>query len=175
VVSKSKGEQPKLLAELSAKPLGLELGWTVDNDNGSTKREGEWKLFWSRRGGRINDRWRNPSLLFTDGERSNRRWKVEAWILVLVVPIGGEINEEVCALFDTAKKHLIMVDTSGHQDDGPNRNLSVPVEGIAAWENQFEIGFEGGGETREQASRVPTADVEHRIVPMNNTDDWTVQ
>ena len=43
----------------------------------------------------------------------------------------GEINKEECALFDTTKKHLIMVDTSGHQDDESNRSGSASEAGFA--------------------------------------------
>ena len=55
-------------------------------------------------------------------ERSSRKWRAEANILLLVVPIGETNDGEGRAPVDIEKSHRIVLDARGHPSEVSTRN-----------------------------------------------------
>ncbi|KAL1240270.1 Eukaryotic peptide chain release factor GTP-binding subunit ERF3B [Trichinella spiralis] len=118
-------------------------------------------------------------------EREAKEMNRESWYLSWALDTNIEEREKGKTVqvgranFETAKKHITILDAPGHKSFVPNMiggasqaDLAVLV--ISARKGEFEAGLERGGQTREHAVLVKTAGVRHMIVLINKMDDPTV-
>ena len=122
-------------------------------------------------------------------ERDIRKYEQEAkskgrdsWWLAYCMDVNEEERErgktiEVGkATFETQKKRWTVFDAPGHKNYVPNMimgasNADVAGLVISARINEFEAGFEKGGQTQEHAMLAKSLGVSQLIIIINKMDD----
>lgn len=82
--------------------------------------------------------------------------------------------------FETDTKHFTILDAPGHKSFVPSMicgaaQADIAVLVLSARQNEFESGFDKGGQTRDHAILVKAAGVKVLIVLVNKMDDPTVE
>ena len=83
------------------------------------------------------------------------------------------------AHFESTRKRYTILDAPGHKNYVPNMIAGASQADIAclvvsARKNEFEAGFEKGGQTKEHAMLAKTLGVKFLVVVVNKMDDPTV-
>lgn len=92
----------------------------------------------------------------------------------------GKTIEVGRAHFQTSQRRYTLLDSPGHQAYVPNMIIAaaqadIGILVISARQQEFERGFERGGQTREHALIAKTLNVEKLLVAINKMDESTVQ
>lgn len=118
-------------------------------------------------------------------EKESKEKNRESWYLSWALDSNpeerdkGKTTELGQAYFDTDKKSVQILDAPGHKMYVPNMILGVNQADIAvlvisARQNEFEAGFEKGGQTREHIYLAKASGISKVCVLVNKMDDTTV-
>jgi peptide chain release factor subunit 3 len=119
-------------------------------------------------------------------EREAKEKNRDSWLYAFIMDtneeerLKGKTIEVGRAQFSTALKRYTILDAPGHKNYVPNMiggaaQADIGVLVISARKNEFETGFERGGQTREHTLLANTFGVRQLIVVINKMDDQTVQ
>uniref|UniRef100_A0A0K6S985 Tr-type G domain-containing protein n=1 Tax=Chromera velia CCMP2878 TaxID=1169474 RepID=A0A0K6S985_9ALVE len=119
-------------------------------------------------------------------EREAKEKNRESWFLAYIMDTNeeerakGKTVEVGRAHFTTQTKRYTILDAPGHKSFVPNMiagasQADIAVLIISARKNEFEAGFERGGQTREHAVLAKTLGVSQLIVAINKMDDPSVE
>jgi peptide chain release factor subunit 3 len=109
----------------------------------------------------------------------------ESWYLSWALDLNqeernkGKTQEYGRGYFETESRRFTIIDAPGHKTFVPSMiegaaQADVGILVISARKNEFEAGFEKGGQTREHALLAKTAGVKRIIMVINKMDDQTV-
>jgi peptide chain release factor subunit 3 len=118
-------------------------------------------------------------------EREAKEKNRESWYLAYIMDTNeeerakGKTVEVGRAHFETQLKRYTLLDAPGHKSFVPNMiggasQADVAILIISARKDEFETGFERGGQTREHALLARTLGLNTLIVAVNKMDDPTV-
>ncbi len=118
-------------------------------------------------------------------EREAKQRNRESWFLAFIMDTNeeerakGKTVEVGRAHFATSEKRYTIMDAPGHKSYVPNMIAGASQADIAclvvsARKNEFEAGFEKGGQTKEHAMLAKTLGVKFLVVVVNKMDDPTV-
>lgn len=118
-------------------------------------------------------------------EKESREKNRESWYLSWALDSNpeerekGKTSELGVARFDLPGKAVQIIDAPGHKFCVPNMLLGVPQADVAvlvvsARQNEFETGFEKGGQTREHIYLAKASGLAKVCVLVNKMDDPTV-
>jgi len=119
-------------------------------------------------------------------EREAKQRNRESWFLAFIMDTNeeerqkGKTVEVGRAHLATDSKRYTILDAPGHKSYVPNMiagasQADIGILVISARTNEFESGFERGGQTREHAMLAKTLGVKCLIVVVNKMDDPTVK
>ena len=118
-------------------------------------------------------------------EREAKQRNRESWFLAFIMDTNeeerakGKTVEVGRAHFATDQKRYTIMNAPGHKSYVPNMIAGASQADIAclvvsARKNEFEAGFEKGGQTKEHAMLAKTLGVKFLVVVINKMDDPTV-
>lgn len=118
-------------------------------------------------------------------EREAKQRNRDSWFLAFIMDTSeeerakGKTIEVGRAHFASEKRRFTIMDAPGHKSYVPNMiagasQADVGVLVVSARKNEFEAGFEKGGQTKEHAMLAKTLGVKTLVVVINKMDDPTV-
>mmetsp|Transcript_19662 Transcript_19662/g.23383 ORF Transcript_19662/g.23383 Transcript_19662/m.23383 type:complete len:612 (+) Transcript_19662:95-1930(+) len=119
-------------------------------------------------------------------EREAKQRNRDSWFLAFIMDTSeeerakGKTIEVGRAHFASDKRRFTIMDAPGHKSYVPNMiagasQADVGVLVVSARKNEFEAGFEKGGQTKEHAMLAKTLGVKTLLVVINKMDDPTVK
>ena len=115
-------------------------------------------------------------------EREAKQRNRDSWFLAFIMDTSeeerakGKTVEVGRAHFTTEERRYTVLDAPGHKSYVPNMiagasQADIGVLVISARKNEFEAGFEKGGQTKEHAMLAKTLGVKMLVVVVNKMDD----
>mmetsp|Transcript_34452 Transcript_34452/g.77875 ORF Transcript_34452/g.77875 Transcript_34452/m.77875 type:complete len:617 (+) Transcript_34452:101-1951(+) len=119
-------------------------------------------------------------------EREAKQRNRDSWFLAFIMDTSeeerakGKTVEVGRAHFATPERRFTILDAPGHKSYVPNMisgasQADIGVLVISARKNEFEAGFEKGGQTKEHAMLAKTLGVKMLLVVVNKMDDPSVK